>query len=119
MDDDEGLRTCIAEYLEGRGHQIHQACDGFQASVYLEHLEADLVISDIQMPRMDGITLLKTLRKRSNDVPVILMTGDGSFKQTVEALRSQAYRFFRKPIKLHELQACVDQLVERTQARTQ
>jgi DNA-binding NtrC family response regulator len=72
----------------------------------------DLVITDIQMPGMDGIALLKSIRERYPDLPVILMTGHETVETAVAALRNRAYDYFRKPVELQNLLDCIDRIGE-------
>lgn len=108
VDDDEDLRSCIREFLRRRDYDVDVAANGLEAVRQLEHIEPDLVISDIQMPLMNGVELLRTIRERFPDVPVILMTGNTTFNTAIEALRCRAYHYLKKPIRMSELQACVE-----------
>ncbi len=71
----------------------------------------DLVISDIQMPEMDGIEYLKRIREDDPDLPVILMTGYATVDSAVSALRNRACDYLKKPVSLQQLQACIDRIV--------
>ena len=108
VDDDEDLRSCIQEFLRRRGYHVDVAENGLEAVKQLEHQEPHLVISDIQMPGMNGVELLRTTRDRFPDVPVILMTGNTTFETAIDALRCRAYHYLKKPIRMSELQACVE-----------
>ena len=78
----------------------------------------DLIISDIQMPGMDGIAFLKAVRERFPDLPVILMTGYATVETAVAALRSRAYDYLKKPVQLQELQACLERIERNNHPKT-
>ena len=98
VDDDRAMLASIGDFLKGRGHGLRTASDGAEALRLMEAAPPDLVISDIQMPEMDGIAFLKA---------VILMTGYATVNTAVAALRNRAYDYLEKPIQLTELQACM------------
>ena len=116
-DDDETIRKTVGQYLAARGHSLKIASDGAQALTLVEESTPDLVISDIQMPGMDGIDLLKAIRERFPDLPVILMTGYATADTAIEALRNKAHDYLKKPIQLDEIQACLERAeVKNTQS---
>jgi DNA-binding NtrC family response regulator len=71
----------------------------------------DLVISDIQMPEMDGIEYLQRIREDYPDLPVILMTGYATADSAISALRNRACDYLQKPVSLQELQGCIDRII--------
>jgi DNA-binding NtrC family response regulator len=107
-DDDESVRKAVGAFLSARGHRIRTASGGEEALRLMEDDPPDLVISDIQMPGMDGIAFLKAVRERFSDLPVVLMTGHATAETAIAALRSRAYDYLKKPIQLEELIACVE-----------
>ena len=107
VDDDRAMLASIGDFLKGRGHGLRTASDGAEALRLMEAAPPDLVISDIQMPEMDGIAFLKAVREQFPDLPVILMTGYATVNTAVAALRNRAYDYLEKPIQLTELQACM------------
>ena len=112
VDDAPDQRTTLSELLRKRGHFVQDAPDGLQALLYLDE-HVDVVISDIQMPRLDGVGLLRTIRERFSNLPVILMTGHGTLDTAVEALRNQAFDYLSKPVVLEELLSCLDRIERR------
>ena len=103
VDDDRILQTSIGDFLKHRGYRVRQALDGREALRQIDAHPPKLLISDIQMPGMDGIELLRRVRARLPDLPVILITGHGTLETAVEALRNRAYDYLKKPVQLEEL----------------
>jgi CheY-like chemotaxis protein/anti-sigma regulatory factor (Ser/Thr protein kinase) len=112
VDDQEALRTLLARLLEREGFDPVQAEDGAQA-VELYKSEAPLVVvSDIMMPKMDGLTLLNEIRRIDRNATVILMTGQGNEDVLLKALRGGATNFFKKPFAVRELIEEIRKVVE-------
>ena len=110
VDDEAMYRQSIGEYLHGRGHEVWKASDGGAALRLMDAACVDMVLSDIHMPQMDGIAFLKKIRSRYPDLPVILMMAYAIVDTAIEALRSRAYDYLRKPFQLTELQACIERI---------
>ena len=110
VDDDEMVLQTIGDFLIRRGHGVRIAPDGQEALRLMGEKPPDLVISDIQMPGMDGIAFLKAVREKFPDLPVILMTGYATVETAVAALRSRAYDYLKKPVRLEALQACIGRI---------
>jgi len=79
IDDDPGIRRAVAAHLRGAGHVVELAASGREALDLLKAAPADLVITDINMPDMDGIEVIMALRDQSPDVPIIAISGGGLF----------------------------------------
>jgi uncharacterized protein (TIGR02266 family) len=116
-DDDEGVRGPVAQVLRLRGDRVREAPDGLAALAACLQQAPDLVLSDVQMPRMDGWHLVRMLRARPSlaRVPIVLLT-----TLTDDEARLQGYRlgvddFIGKPVRDDELQLRVDRVVARTQ----
>lgn len=109
VDDDPNICLVIREFLEKRNHTVTAVSDGLKALLYLDE-KIDLLISDIQMPGISGIELLRTTRDRFPKLPVILITAHSSFDTAIAALRHQAYDYLQKPIKLQQLLDVIDRL---------
>ncbi len=98
VDDEPILRESIATYLEDSGFSTIQAADGPEGLDRFEQDRPDLVLLDLRMPKMDGLEVLKNLRKRAAGTPVIVVTGAGVLQDAVAALRLGAAEFVTKPI---------------------
>lgn len=98
VDDDEDTRGLLRDLLEINGFEVHTASEGRDAVSLAEKVHLNLVITDIQMPGIDGLELLRRLGKMDDTIPVVLVTGFGELDNVVKALRQGAYDFLQKPI---------------------
>jgi len=103
VDDDRDLLEAVCTTLELAGCAVLGAADGATALQILDGNEVGLVLSDVGMAPMDGIALLKEIRRRRTDLPVVLMTGYGAVDQAVEAMRAGAADYLAKPIEADAL----------------
>ena len=110
IDDDETVLRTVGRFLDARGHTVRATSSASEALRLMEAQPPDLVVCDIQMPEMDGVAFLRVVRERCPDVPVVLMTGYATVDTAVAALRLGAADYLRKPIKLEELQACIERV---------
>lgn len=113
VDDDPGLRRIMQIQLEEAGHQVIAASDGNQALAAVEESHPSLVITDLRMPGLNGLELLKKLRAIRADLTVIIITAFGSIQTAVEAMKAGAYDYLTKPIDYDELLRVVDRALER------
>jgi len=97
VDDDPASRELLRRVLAGVGHEVSHAGSGREALEELARRPADLVISDIRMPDLDGVQLLEKLRELCPEVPVILVTAFGDVEGAVEAIRRGAFDYLPKP----------------------
>ena len=112
VDDDPGVRYTLREILESEGLEVEEAADGAEALARLDAAPAPLVLTDLRMPRLDGMALLRALAGRPHAPRVVLITAHGSERQAVEAMKAGAYDYFRKPFETEELLAVVRRAVE-------
>jgi two-component system NtrC family response regulator len=111
-DDDQGLRKIIEFNLEQEGYDIITASDGKEAlKLYDEHAP-DLVITDIKMPELDGIELLKEIKRRDIEKLVIVITAFGAIDTAIEAMKLGAYDYITKPFNRDELKLVVRKAME-------
>lgn len=115
VDDDELIRDIVRVGLEAAGHEVVLAEDGVDALSRLDRTRCDLVLTDVQMPRMDGFQLIAELRSRpsTRDLPIVLMTALSEPEQVVRGMRVGADDYVRKPFDLDELVARVQTRLER------
>ena len=110
VDDELGIRALLSDILTDEGHTVEVAENAAQARAYREHSRPDLVLLDIWMPDVDGITLLKEWGGNAQlGMPVIMMSGHGTIDTAVEATKYGAMAFLEKPITLQKLLRAVEQ----------
>jgi len=107
VDDEPNLCRVLAAQLTSDGHEVHAAADGEQALAVLNEHHIDLVITDLKMPRMDGMALLRESLALDPDLPVILLTAHGTVDNAVEALKTGAFDYITKPFEQAEVRAIV------------
>lgn len=90
VDDDASGRSALAELLRDEGYAVETAADGFKALPKLEEMAPDLVLTDIHMPGMDGLELMKRVWEDDPERAVVMMTADGSVDTAVGAMRQGA-----------------------------
>jgi DNA-binding response OmpR family regulator len=103
VDDEAELMQVLRETLTAQGYDAHGVTSGADALAALRAGPFDLVLTDLMMPGLDGIQLLKAAQEIDPDVVVILMTGQGTIQTAVEALKGGAFDYLLKPFKLHAL----------------
>src|SRR5947209_13917192 len=97
-DDEEGLRSFVAEALELDGHEVVTAADGDEAAICLDRRAFDVVVTDLKMPGRDGLALLAKVRADQPETQVILLTAHGTVETAVQAMKSGAFDYLHKPI---------------------
>jgi len=118
VDDEMGIRALLSEILTDEGHTVEVAENAANARLVRERLRPDLVLLDIWMPDVDGITLLKEWGATAQlNMPVIMMSGHGTIDTAVEATKYGAIAFLEKPITLQKLLRAVEQGLARPSSR--
>lgn len=87
VDDDQVVRAFVADYLRGRGYEVDEAEDGAAALEAIRQAVPDVLVTDLGMPRLDGLGLLRALSKRHPDLPAIVLTAHDSVDEMVQAIR--------------------------------
>lgn len=117
IDDDATLLDVLSMAVEDAGHEVDTAGDGMQALTRIRLLPPDIVISDVNMPSLDGFALLRRLREAGNEVPVILLTSRDSEIDEALGLELGADDYVAKPFSTRVLLARVAALLRREQRR--
>jgi two-component system response regulator PilR (NtrC family) len=117
VDDEESLREFLSIMLHREGYQVDTAVDGGQAAAHLREHSYDLVISDINMPRMGGMELLRHIKERTPETVVLMITAFSTTEQAVEAMKQGAYDYITKPFKNEEIRLVVKNALERRELR--
>ncbi len=113
-DDEEGVRTFVAEALELAGHDVDQAPDGDIAHAMLQRRSYQLLVTDLKMPGLDGLSLLTRVKAEQPEVEVLVMTAFGTVETAVSAMKMGAFDYVQKPIDSPaELRLLVDRALER------
>ena len=115
VDDEGSLREMLAILLRREGYNVEQADNGAVAFEMVQQSIYDLIITDIQMPRMTGIELLRQLREQDNEVTVMMVTAFSSTEEAVEAMKLGAYDYITKPFKNDEIRLVIRNALERKQ----
>ncbi len=113
VDDELGLRHTLSLILAGEGHTVRAAEDGARALAMLEAEEADLVLCDIRMPGMDGLTLLEKYQQRGGRALVIVMSAYGDDAVALDAIRRGAHDYIAKPFRPDQVLLVVRKAIER------
>ncbi|MCP3900566.1 MAG: response regulator [Desulfobacteraceae bacterium] len=98
VDDEPGILKVLKIYLQDAGYEVSTAGDGNKAQEKIDKELFDIVLTDIRMPGIDGISLLKHIKKQTSNTEVIMLTGHGDFKLAIESLKLDAVDFISKPI---------------------
>lgn len=107
VDDEEHIREIISEFLQAFGYNVITAENGEEALKACSKTSFDLVITDIRMPKMNGLKLLKALKSHLPDLPVILMTGYQPTKAQEETMTTKADNYLMKPFSLNTLRQSI------------
>jgi two-component system, NtrC family, response regulator HydG len=114
VDDERNLRMVVQKELARQGHSVETASDGEEAWEVLEQHDFDVVLCDINMPRLDGMGFLRRLCEQNQNRPeVIMLTGQATVETAIEAMKLGAYDYLTKPYRIAELSVLVDQAAEK------
>src|SRR5262245_46479214 len=105
VDDNDALRRALRRMLVGEGHQVSEASNGREAIQLTKYEEFDLIVSDVRMPDMDGVELLRAIHERDADLPVLLITGDPELETAMKAVEYGALEYLTKPVDMEKLKA--------------
>ncbi len=113
VEDDASARTGLEQLLKTWGFIAESAADGEEALEKLTSFRPAIVISDLVMPRMNGLELLRALQSQGADVTTLLLTAQGTVESAVEAMKEGAYDYLTKPVDIQRLKILLDKIVER------
>jgi DNA-binding NtrC family response regulator len=117
VDDDDDIRETLSDRIEAEGYEVDSAVDGIDALERLPIFDPDLVLLDLQMPRLDGLQTLAHIRADELDVAVIVISAYGTLEKVVEAMKAGADDFVPKPFDADHLRVVVGRSVERQRLR--
>ncbi len=117
VDDEVNARTALAELLRDEGYDVETAADAFKALGKYESFSPHVVVTDLKMPGMDGIELVKKIRATEDPAAVVVMTAFGAVNTAVDAMRAGAADYLTKPLNFDELLVVLDKVFETQQLR--
>ena len=112
VDDDEGICDSLAKILTKKGYHVTPFVSGIKALKSMKKSTYDILLTDLKMPEMNGIELLKEARTIDPELGVIIMTGFGEITSYLEAMDLGAAEYLNKPIKSHELELIIKKLTK-------
>jgi len=110
VDDEENARIGLSKLLAKEGFVVDSVSNGFEALNYLRQQEVNLIVTDINMPGMNGITFLKELNKSFPHSNVIMITAYGGIESYIESMNLGAFEYINKPIKVDELKSILKKI---------
>jgi FixJ family two-component response regulator len=113
VDDDELLVKVVSSELMERGFEVETLTEPTATLEFLINMPVDLMLLDLKMPGMDGLTLLQEVEQMSPDLPVIILTGHGDLSSAAEAMRHGAVGYLQKPVKMEQLTGAIHEAIEK------
>ncbi|MCD6525722.1 MAG: response regulator [Desulfuromonas sp.] len=110
VDDEENSRVCLGKLLDQAGYDVECVADGYKALDYLQSSHVNIVLSDIKMPGMDGLSLLQEIHSTYPQTHVVMVTAHGEVETYLEAVNLGACDFVHKPVRLNELKLVLEKL---------
>ncbi len=110
VDDEENARIGLSKLLTQEGFEVGSAANGNEALDYLGQKKVNLVISDINMPDMNGLVFLRELSRKFPSTHVIMITAYGGVESYLEAMNLGAYEYLHKPVRLEELRSVIKKI---------
>ena len=119
VEDEAPLRQAIAEQLGDRGHQVEQAESGEAALAHLADFAFDIIVTDLRLPGIDGSAVIEAAVARYPHIIAIVVTGFGTVKDAVEAIKRGAWDFVSKPFQIDELLHVLDSAIEQRRLKSE
>jgi len=113
VDDDPDIREVLRDRLESLGYEVSVASDGKEGLQLLGKQNPQMILLDIEMPEMNGLEVLREIRKRETDVTVVMITAYGTIERAVQAMKEGAYDFIPKPFEADHVALIVQKALER------
>src|SRR5947208_13775130 len=113
VEDDSAARIGLEQLVKSWGFVAESASDGEEALEKVTTFRPAIVITDLVMPRMDGLQLLRALQAQGADATTLLLTAQGTVETAVEAMKEGAYDYLTKPVDIQRLKILLDEIVER------
>ncbi|MBI9074750.1 MAG: response regulator [Desulfatibacillum sp.] len=113
VDDDRAVGALLAELVGRDNVEVETFTDSRKAIEVIGENPADIVITDLMMPGVDGLEVLSRAKETNPDVVVIIVTGHGTLESAIEAIKEGAYNYIRKPFKLQEMEICFNNAADK------
>jgi two-component system OmpR family response regulator len=118
IDDDPAISRFLVTYLRQKGHTCQSLTEGFQTATWLAHHDCDVVVVDLKMPKVDGISLITFIREINSTVPIIVFTGMGYDEEQMHAaLRAGANGYVSKNLPVEQLYSVLSRVLATCQQR--
>ncbi|HWR72375.1 MAG TPA: sigma-54 dependent transcriptional regulator, partial [Nitrospirota bacterium] len=117
VDDEQSMRDFLSIMLKKEGYEVHVASNGTDAVKSIQTEIFDLVITDVKMPQIDGMGVLRTIKELSPDTVVIMITAYATTETAVEAMKLGAYDYITKPFKVDEIKLVIQKALEKHSLR--
>src|SRR4029077_18589383 len=117
VDDDSSARIAMQRLLAARGYAVELAADGNEALERIAELPPDIVVTDLDMPNMNGMQLLAALHEQQRGLPVIVVTSAAEVRSAVDAMRAGAIDYILKPVEFDELLLAIGRAIENRQIK--
>lgn len=113
VDDEENARLGLSKLLAQEGYEVDSVANGHEALQFLQRKKVNLIISDINMPEMNGLAFLRELNRHYPSTSVIMITAYGGVESYLEAMNLGAFEYIHKPVKLEELKSVMNKIFTR------
>jgi len=110
VDDEENTRIALSRLLTREGYLVDTVANGFEALNHLREHDVNLIVTDINMPEMDGIEFLRELNRSFPGSNVIMITAYGGVESYIEAINLGAFEYINKPVKIEELKSVLERV---------
>jgi len=110
VDDEENTRIALSRLLSREGYLVETVANGFEALNHLREHDVNLIVTDINMPEMDGIEFLRELNRSFPGSNVIMITAYGGVESYIEAINLGAFEYINKPVKIEELKSVLERV---------
>ncbi|MDE3153987.1 MAG: sigma-54-dependent Fis family transcriptional regulator [Acidobacteriota bacterium] len=113
VEDDMSARVGLEQLIRSWGYRAESAVDGEDALQKIARAQPDVIVTDLVMPRLDGLGLLRTLKAQGDDITTVILTAQGTIETAVEAMKDGAYDYLTKPVDVQRLRILLEKIVER------
>lgn len=110
VDDEENARIALSRLLSREGYIVDAVSNGFEALNHLREHDVNLIVTDINMPEMDGITFLREVNRSFPGSNIIMITAYGGVESYIEAINLGAFEYINKPVKIEELKSILHKI---------